>query len=141
MRNIKKKLPKIGRPSALSEDLAGLYLYFIRIDIGYECIVFSCSVEVKLILIFSYQAEAKSSAYGELGCLHSLLGNFEQAITCLQHQVAIAREKGDRVGEGEAVCGLGGVYQHMGEFDKALEHHQLDLQIALGTGSAICQCE
>ena len=98
-------------------------------------------VLLELTYSCSYKGEAKSSAYGELGCLHSLLGNFEQAITCLQHQVALAREKGDKVGEGEAVCGLGGVYQHMGEFDKALEHHQLDLQIALGTGSAICQCE
>lgn len=34
---------------------------------------------------------AKGSAYGELGHIHSLLGNFEQAISCMEHQHQIAR--------------------------------------------------
>ena len=39
------------------------------------------------------------SAYGELGCLHSLLGNFEQAISCLQHQLRLAQQMGDQIGK------------------------------------------
>lgn len=35
--------------------------------------------------------EAKASAYGELGHIHTTLGNYEQAISCLEHQLAIAR--------------------------------------------------
>jgi tetratricopeptide (TPR) repeat protein len=43
--------------------------------------------------------------------------------------------------EGEAACGLGGVYQNMGEYEKALEYHQMDLQIAETTENTACQCE
>ena len=81
------------------------------------------------------------SAYGELGCLHSLLGNFEQAISCLQHQLRLAQDMGDQMGEGDAACGLGGVYQQMGEYEKALQFHQLDLQVAEITSNPTCQCE
>ena len=83
---------------------------------------------------------AKASAYGELGCLHSLLGNFEQAINCLQHQLELAQDMGDRVGEGDAACGLGGVYQQMGEYEKALEYHQSDLEIAEEMNNITYQC-
>lgn len=33
----------------------------------------------------------KAQAYGELGTLHSQLGNYEQALSCLEHQLNIAR--------------------------------------------------
>ena len=84
---------------------------------------------------------AKASAYGELGCLHSLLGNFEQAISCLQHQLNIAKEMKDELCEGDAACGLGGVYQQMGEYEKALEYHLMDLNIAEDTKNTACQCK
>lgn len=32
----------------------------------------------------------KAQAYGELGTLHSQLGNYEQALSCLEHQLNIA---------------------------------------------------
>ncbi len=44
-------------------------------------------------------------------------------------------------GEGDAACGLGGVYQQMGEYEKALQYHQLDLQLAEVTANPVCQCE
>jgi hypothetical protein len=34
---------------------------------------------------------AKGFAYGELGEIHSLLGNFEQAISCMERQLQAAR--------------------------------------------------
>jgi hypothetical protein len=37
------------------------------------------------------QSEAKGFAYGELGEIHSLLGNYEQAISCMEHQLKAAR--------------------------------------------------
>jgi tetratricopeptide (TPR) repeat protein len=64
-----------------------------------------------------------------------------QAINCLQNQLRIARELGARVAEGEAVCGLGGVYQQMGEYEQALEYHQLDLELAISSGDLSCQCK
>lgn len=36
----------------------------------------------------------KAQAYGELGTLHSQLGNYEQALSCLEHQLNIARIAG-----------------------------------------------
>ena len=36
-------------------------------------------------------SNAKGSAYGELGEIHALLGNFEQAISCMEHQLTAAR--------------------------------------------------
>ncbi len=45
------------------------------------------------------------------------------------------------MGEGDAACGLGGVYQQMGEYEKALQFHQLDLQVAEMTSNPTCQCE
>jgi len=53
--------------------------------------------------------EAKAAAYGELGHIHSTLGNFEQAISCLEHQMSIARDLKDKVAEADAACGLGQV--------------------------------
>ena len=44
-------------------------------------------------------------------------------------------------GEGDAACGLGGVYQQMGEYEKALQYHQLDLQLAEMTCNPVCQCK
>lgn len=38
----------------------------------------------------------KAQAYGELGTLHSQLGNYEQALSCLEHQLNIARAAGVR---------------------------------------------
>lgn len=38
----------------------------------------------------------KAQAYWELGTLHSQLGNYEQALSCLEHQLSIARTAGVR---------------------------------------------
>lgn len=40
------------------------------------------------------EGEGKAQAYGELGTLHSQLGNYEQALSCLEHQLNIARIAG-----------------------------------------------
>ncbi len=37
--------------------------------------------------------DAKGSAYGELGEIHSTLGNFEQALSCMDQQLSAARYK------------------------------------------------
>jgi len=39
----------------------------------------------------------KAQAYGELGTLHSQLGNYEQALSCLEHQLNIAHTAGVRI--------------------------------------------
>ena len=39
----------------------------------------------------------KAQAYWELGTLHSQLGNYEQSLSCLEHQLNIARTAGVRI--------------------------------------------
>ena len=36
-------------------------------------------------------SKGKGSAYGELGEVHCSLGNFEQAVSCMDHQLKAAR--------------------------------------------------
>ncbi|KAF3849226.1 hypothetical protein F7725_015723 [Dissostichus mawsoni] len=63
----------------------------------------------------------KAQAYGELGTLHSQLGNYEQSLSCLEHQLNIARTAGDKSLEAEASDALGGVYQRMADNETALQ--------------------
>lgn len=91
----------------------------------------------------------KAQAYGELGTLHSQLGNYEQALSCLEHQLSIARSAAVRIHlqvdelyekhtmhrksskscflcqdqslEAEASDALGGVYQLMADNETALQ--------------------
>lgn len=58
------------------------------------------------------------------------MGNHEQAVSCLSHQMALARGLGDRAAEAEAASGLGAVHLLMDDPDAALRHHQLELSIA-----------
>ena len=43
-------------------------LYFIHIDIGYQCIVFSCTVEIYLLLVLTLTVEHGSSAVENQTC-------------------------------------------------------------------------
>ena len=63
-------------------------------------------------------------------CYTVFVGNFDQAISCLEHQITLAKEQTDKTGESDACCGLGGVYQQMGDYERAINFHKKDLQIA-----------
>jgi tetratricopeptide (TPR) repeat protein len=45
----------------------------------------------------------------------------------------------DKVAEADAACGLGAVYQQMGEYSTALRYHQADLDTAEELGLAVLQ--
>lgn len=64
------------------------------------------------------------------GRVHAALGNHEQAVSCLSHQLDLARGLGDKAAEAEAASGLGAVHLLMHDPDSALRHHQLELAIA-----------
>lgn len=53
-------------------------------------------LEKRLVVAHELGGEGggKAQAYGELGTLHSQLGNYEQALSCLEHQLNIARSAG-----------------------------------------------
>jgi hypothetical protein len=50
-------------------------------------------------------------------------GDFSKAIKYHAHHLAIAKEVGDRAGEGAAYGNLGNAYQSQGDFSKAIKHH------------------
>lgn len=58
----------------------------------------------------------KAQAYGELGTLHSQLGNYEQALSCLEHQLNIARTAGVRTST--VSCFSSHIYSSSAEYDK-----------------------
>ena len=51
----------------------------------------------------------------------------------IQH-LSIAKELGDRVGDGHAYGNLGNAYDCLGNFKKAVEYHNQDLSIAKEVG-------
>jgi len=67
-------------------------------------------------------------------------GNFDQAISCLEHQITLAKEQGDKTAEASACCGLGTVYQQMGECHRAVDYHRRDLTLAAAAGDVAAQC-
>ena len=62
------------------------------------------------------------------------MGDFQQAIQYHQKRLQIAKDLGDRAGEGRAYGNLGNAYQPLGDFQKAIQYHQKCLQIAKDLG-------
>ena len=75
-----------------------------------------------------------SFVYGTLGIAYRNLGNFSKALEHHKEHLTMAKEVGDRAGEGRAYGNLGIAYQSQGDFNKAVEHLTLDLAIAQEVG-------
>jgi len=73
-----------------------------------------------------------------LGLAYDALGEYHKAIEHHQQSLQIAREIGDRSGEGRALGNLGNAYLSLGEYereyDKAMDYDQQSLQIAREIG-------
>ena len=52
----------------------------------------------------------------------------------MKNDLKIAKEIGDRAGEGRAYGNLGNAYQSLGDYRKAIEHHEIGLKIAKEIG-------
>ncbi|XP_074611125.1 uncharacterized protein LOC141865723 [Acropora palmata] len=57
-----------------------------------------------------------------------------KAIQYHEKHLKIAKEIGDRAGEGRAYGNLGNAYQSLGDYQKAIEYHEKDLKIAKEIG-------
>ena len=72
------------------------------------------------------------------------LGKFQEAIEYCNQHLSIAKEVGDRAGEGQAYGNLGIAYRSLGKFQEAIEYHNQHLSIAkevgdrAGEGKAYC---
>ena len=68
------------------------------------------------------------------GQYHCSLGEYHQAIEFYEQGLAIAREIGDRLGEGTALGNLGSAYCSLGEYRRAIEFYEQGLAIAREIG-------
>ena len=69
-----------------------------------------------------------------LGNAYQSLGGYAKAIEYHTQWLAIAKEVGDRAGEGGAYGNLGNAYGSQGDFAKAIEYHTQCLEIAKEVG-------
>jgi len=63
---------------------------------------------------------AEDRALNNLGNAYMQLGQFEEAISCLQQDLAICREAGDQRGEAETLNNLGNVYTGLQQYDESV---------------------
>ena len=62
------------------------------------------------------------------------MGDLKKAIKYYNLHLKIAKEVGDKPGEGKAYGNLGKAHDSLGDFKKAIEYHNLDLKIAKEVG-------
>ena len=62
------------------------------------------------------------------------LGDYRKAIEYHEKRLKIAKEIGDRAGEGRAYGNLGNAYDSLGDYQKAIEYHEKHLKIAKEIG-------
>ena len=75
------------------------------------------------------QPARRGGALGNLGSAWYLLGEPRRAIDYYEQHLVIAREIGDRRGEGNALGNLGVAYQNLGEPRRAIDYYKQALAI------------
>ena len=63
------------------------------------------------------------------------MGSFKQAVEYLKQDLIIAKEVGDRAGEGVTYGNLGNAYYDLGNLKQAIEYHKQDLNISKEVGN------
>ena len=76
----------------------------------------------------SKMANCWDSSVGNLGNNHHSLGDFKTAIDYHERCVKVARELGDRSGEGEAYGNLSNAHHRLGDFKTARDYHERHLK-------------
>ena len=66
-------------------------------------------------------ARISRRACGNIGNAYNSQGEYAKAIKHHTQDLAIAKEVGDRAGEGRAYANLGNAYDSQGDFNKAIE--------------------
>jgi tetratricopeptide (TPR) repeat protein len=75
-----------------------------------------------------------SFVYCTLGIAYDSLGDFSKAVEYHEKHLAIAKEVGDRAGEGKAYGNLGNAQTSLGAYAKAIKYHTQCLAIAKEVG-------
>jgi tetratricopeptide (TPR) repeat protein len=72
---------------------------------------------------------------GSLGHAYSGMGREKEAISYTEQALEIAREQGDRQGEGAALGNLGSSYNNLGRYQEAITYREQALEIAREIGN------
>ena len=83
----------------------------------------------------SKMANFWDSSVGNLGNIHHSLGDFKTAIDYHERCLKIAKELGDRSGDGNAYGSLGNAYLSLGDFKTAKYYAERHLRIAKELGN------
>jgi tetratricopeptide (TPR) repeat protein/DNA-binding CsgD family transcriptional regulator len=67
--------------------------------------------------------QGMAGAHGELGYAYSVKGEFQQAVSHLDHGIALSRAMGDSIGLVSQLNDLGSVYKTQSEYDQALRYY------------------
>jgi len=78
----------------------------------------------------THEISTEDKTRGNLGDAHSRLGDFKTAIDYYERRLKIAKELGDRLGEGKAYGNLGNAYRNLGDLKTAIDYYERDLKIA-----------
>ena len=69
-----------------------------------------------------------------MGIAYSCLGDFNNALECLERHLNIAKGVSDKAGEGDTCTNLGVLYENLGNFQAAKDDHFRHLRITQETG-------
>ena len=76
----------------------------------------------------------EEKAYCNLGIAHQYLGDLKTAIDYYERYLKVAKDLGDRSGEGGAYDNLGNVHSLLGDFKTAISYHERHLKMAKELG-------
>ena len=93
---------------------------------------------LQLIRKSNVELKVKANTYDSLGCTYYSVGQFNTAIEYHQQCLEIAKEVGDKAGEGTSYANLGNAYQGLGQYKTAIKYHQRHLEIAKEVGDTKC---
>ena len=128
-------LSQLGEYAQADEILSDCY-DFLELR-GY----YSTIVELNQQLVQNWQPgdheerRNRGWAFVRLGNAYYSLGQYQTAIEYYQQSLDIAREIGDRFGEGASLGNLGVAYNSLGQYQTAIEYHQQWLDIAREIGN------
>ncbi len=94
------------------------------------------SIELKEKLLSELSEETEISGYllGSLGILYEQIAIYDRSIDCNRRALELAREIGDRRGEGNHLRNLGNAYGDLGQVEKAIEYYEDALVIVREIG-------
>jgi hypothetical protein len=65
------------------------YIFYVFLNLASALFLQVC-FEKRLVIAHELK-DAEAEAYGELGDIHRLLANYDQAVNCMQHRITLAR--------------------------------------------------